>query len=132
MYSILLYMKTRVTFRVAPELAERLRELPNQTHFVEAALREALSQKCPLCSGTGRVSEATLHVSNFRRAALPPLGRDTALQLKGIVGMARRVGANAVVLERVPSGAFGFAVTRGEEVLLSGTLSGEKTCLRAN
>jgi hypothetical protein len=128
----MLYMKTRVTFRVEPELAEQLRELPNQTHFVETALREALRQKCPFCAGTGRVPRATLRVSNFRRAALPPLRRDTALQLKGLVGMARRVGANAVVLEPAPSGAFGFAVTRGEEVLLSGTLSGAETCLRAN
>lgn len=128
----MLYMKTRVTFRVAPELAERLRELPNQTHFVETALREALRQKCPFCGGTGRVPETALEVSNFRRAALPPLRREAAMQLKGLVGMARRVGANALVLEPAPRGAFGFAVTRGEEVLLSGTISGAETCLRVN
>jgi hypothetical protein len=128
----MLYMKTRVTFRVDPELAEQLRELPNQTYFVESALREALRQKCPFCAGTGRVPSATLRVSNFRRAALPRLERDTALQLKGLVGVARRVGASAVVLEPATSGAFGFAVTRGQEVLLRGTLSGAETRLRAN
>jgi hypothetical protein len=128
----MLYMKTRVTFRVAEDLAEQLRQLPNQTYFVESALREALRQKCPFCAGTGRLDRTSLRVSNFRRAALPPLQRETALQLKGLVGMARRVGANAVVLEPAASGAFGFAVTRGEEVLLSGTLSGAETCLRAN
>ena len=128
----MLYMKTRVTFRVAEDLAEELRELPNQTYFVESALREALRQKCPFCAGTGRLGRRSLQVSNFRRAALPPLRRETALQLKGLVGMARRVGAHAVVLEPAAHGAFGFAVTRGDEVLLSGTLSGAETFLRAN
>jgi hypothetical protein len=80
MYSKLLYMKTRVTFRIAPDLAEVLRDLPNQTSFVEAALREALRAKCPTCEGTGRVSAMNVRVSNFRDAALPPLTRETALQ----------------------------------------------------
>src|SRR5262245_40199766 len=67
MYSIMLYMKTRVTFRVAPDLADVLRQLPNQTSFVETALREALRAKCPTCGGTGRVTRMAPRVSNFRR-----------------------------------------------------------------
>jgi hypothetical protein len=51
MYSIMLYMKTRVTFRVAKDLADALRDLPNQTEFVEAVLREGLGMTCPVCGG---------------------------------------------------------------------------------
>jgi hypothetical protein len=126
-------MKTRVTFRVAEGLAEALRELPNQTTFVENALREALRAKCPACSGTGRIAEQELRVSNFRRAALPPLKREAAIQLKGLVGLARRVAATRVELENAPDGrSMGFTVARGDEVLVRGTLQGGRTSLRAN
>jgi hypothetical protein len=133
MYSIMLYMRTRVTFRVADDLAQKLRELPNQTSFVEAALREALRRKCPACGGTGRVSSEATSVSNFKRAALPPLDRAAALQLKQLVGLARRVGANAIHLAPAADAkAVGFAVARGDEVLLSGTLSSTQTQLLAH
>ena len=41
----MLYMKTRVTFRVEADVAEALRELPNQTRFVEDALRVGKIQR---------------------------------------------------------------------------------------
>lgn len=119
----MLYMKTRVTFRVAEDLAETLRGLPNQTAFVEAALREALREKCPACGGTGRASGHGLRVSNLRRASLGVLERSAALQLKGLVALARHAAATDVLLERSRGSAdIGFAVTRGEQVLLRGTL----------
>jgi hypothetical protein len=118
----MLYMKTRVTFRVATDLAASLRDLPNQTQFVEQALREALREKCPACGGSGRAPTSGLSVSNFRRAELPPLEREVALQLKGLVGLARRAAATSVVLRAEPS-ALGFVLSRGAEVLLQGKLS---------
>jgi hypothetical protein len=122
MYSILLYMKTRVTFRVPSDLAETLRDLPNQTLFVEQALREALRDKCAACGGTGRATTRALSVSNFRAAALPPLQREVALQLKGLISLARRAAATHVEL-RAEQGALAFVLARGPEVLLQGTLS---------
>lgn len=122
MYSILLYiMKTRVTFRVAPDLADALRDLPNQTQFVEQALREALREKCPACGGTGRASGQAVRVSNFRRQSLPPLRRDMALQLRGLVGLARRAAATDVMLQAEHNG-LSFVLARGSEILLAGHL----------
>lgn len=119
----MLYMKTRVTFRVADDLAETLRGLPNQTAFVEAALREALREKCPACAGTGRAPGHGLRVSNVRAASLGTLERPAALQLKSVVTLARHAAATDVLLERHRGGVdIGFAVTRGEQVLLRGTL----------
>ena len=114
-------MKTRVTFRVAEDLAEALRGLSNQTQFVEQALREALRSECPACAGTGRVSSRRVKVSNFRDAALPPLQRELALQLKSIVALGRRSAATSVELRRARSG-MSFVLARGSEVLLQGTL----------
>jgi hypothetical protein len=125
-YSILLYMKTRVTFRVGPELADSLRRLPNQTQFVEAALREALRAKCPACGGTGRVDERRLVVSNFRAGKLPALERAAAQHLQQLVRLARRVAATNVDLEPTPDGgALAFVLARAGEVLLKGTLPAE-------
>jgi hypothetical protein len=129
----MLYMKTRVTFRVAPGLADALRELPNQTQFVESALREALRSKCPACGGSGRREPSALYVSNFRRAALPALTRESALQLKGLVGLARRVAATSVELRTLPDGRdLDFVVARGNEILLAGTLNDARASLRPN
>ena len=133
MYSIMLYMKTRVTFRVATDLADVLRQLPNQTNFVETALREALRAKCPSCGGTGRVPARALRISNFRKAALPRLERAAALQLKRVVGLARRVAATEIELEKAGDGrSMNFVVARGDEILLRGELSGGRTSLSAN
>ena len=125
MYSIMLYMKTRVTFRVAPELATQLRELPNQTAFVESALRSALGLTCPVCEGTGSLSVAELLVSNFRRCRLPPLDRASAIELKRLVRVARSVAATRLdVFGDTQKGGFGFVLKRGSEVVLAGTLPG--------
>ena len=115
-------MKTRVTFRVAEDLAAALRSLPNQTQFVEQALREALRDECPACGGTGRIATRRVRVSNFRERALPPLGRAVALQLKSIVELGRRSAATNVELSRT-RGGMTFVLARGAEVLLRGTLA---------
>jgi hypothetical protein len=115
-------MKTRVTFRVAADLAEALRDLPNQTQFVEQALREALRDECSMCGGTGRAPTRHVRVSNFRAALLPPLRREVAVQLKSIVALARRTAATNVELCAVNDGV-SFVLARGSEVLLEGTLA---------
>lgn len=134
MYSIMLYMKTRVTFRLPEDLAEELKELPNQTHFVEVALRDALGVRCPWCAGSGRVSRAKLTVSNFRRHTLPPLNRRAALELKQLIQIARQLRASRLELSLGRAGRFvadplpptslplGYVLTRGDEVLLTGIL----------
>src|SRR5262245_5354661 len=100
MYSIMLYMKTRVTFRVASDLADALRDLPNQTAFVEQALRSALGRTCPACDGRGRVQWESVKVSDFKRAALPRLDREAAMQLKGLVRLARELAASRLDLDK--------------------------------
>ena len=133
MYSKMLYMKTRVTFRVANELAESLRELPNQTQFVEAALRNALGVACPTCEGTGRVSGRALRVPNFRKTSLPSLDRQTASQLQGVVRLARRLAATDVALAKSEEDTgLSFSILRGSDLLLRGSVSGTATKLAAH
>src|SRR5262245_47014822 len=130
MYSILLYMKTRVTFRMAPDVVASLRGLPNQTQFVENALRDALLDKCAACSGTGRVERPALRVSNFRRAHLAPLTPEAAVHLRRVVGLARSLQATEVDLSPTPrAGVLGFSVARGRDVLVRGTFDGHGTVL---
>jgi hypothetical protein len=118
-------MKTRVTFRVAPELAESLRHLENQTQFVEQALREALREKCRVCGGSGRVSDPGVRVPNYRPKAPPPLTGYVGVQLRRIAAHARHAAATRAALARRRGGALGFVVARGVDVLLRGTLRGE-------
>jgi hypothetical protein len=122
LYSILLYMRTRVTFRVAPDLAKALRHLPNQTLFVERALAAALQVECPMCDGSGRVRHPDVRVSNLKARGIPPLPRKTALELKDVVGLARDAGATNVRLDKAPDGALAFVITRGTRSLLRGAL----------
>ncbi|MEZ4445809.1 MAG: hypothetical protein R3B72_42425 [Polyangiaceae bacterium] len=125
-------MKTRVTFRVADDIAEALRDLPNQTHFVEMVLREALGMTCPVCGGEGRVQGGALQLPNFKAAALPTPDRETALQLRALVHLARQLAATNVDLS--PSdggGALGFALRRHDDVLLAGEVCGSATSMRA-
>jgi hypothetical protein len=132
-YSILLYVKTRVTFRVAPELADALRDLPNQTVFVEQALRNALGRTCPSCDGSGRVPWKSLAVSDFRRAALPRLDRAHAVQLKNLVRLARTLAASKLDLMRGPHGAdLAFVLSRGDSVLMRGIVDSQSASFRAN
>jgi hypothetical protein len=127
-YSIMLYMKTRVTFRVASDLADKLRELPNQTQFVEAALRNALGIACPTCAGSGRVFGGSPKLPNFRKASLPNLDRETALQLQSVVRLARRLAATDVALAKSDvSEGLRFSVLRGRDVLLEGNVTRDTT-----
>ncbi len=131
-YSIMLYMKTRVTFRVAEELAEALRNLPNQTQFVENAIRDALGMACPVCSGSGRVP-GRVQVQDFRQLGLPTINRATALQLKAVVRLARRVAATEVGLTRSRQGqGLAFEVRRDRDVVLSGQVRDGTTSMNVN
>ena len=133
MYSNMLYMKTRVTFRVARDLARSLRDLPNQTAFVEEALRSALGKTCPTCEGAGRTRWASVAVSDFKQCALPRLDREGAVQLKSLVRLSRGLAASRLDLAaRREAPGFEFAVHRGRDVLLRGTLAGNSTTFRAN
>ena len=117
-------MKTRVTFRVDGDLAESLRQLPNQTAFVERALREALARECPLCDGRGRVSGVRLRVPDFHARRLPRLGGDAARRLREIVRLGRRVWATELELARA-NDSWRFRLLRKDEVLLAGTIDDE-------
>jgi hypothetical protein len=126
-------MKTRVTFRIGADLAESLRTLPNQTAFVEEALRSALGRTCPACDGMGRVQWKSVSVSDFKRASLPRLDHDGAIQLKGLVRLARELAASKIDLgksEGTPG--FDFALKRGDSVLMRGTLQGRGTTFHPN
>lgn len=113
-----------MTFRLEPELAGVLRDLPNQTRFVESALKEALGHECPACGGTGRIVGGSLRVSDFKEAALPRLERDAASPLRELVRFGRRVLATSLVLEADPAdeGHLGFRIARDDQTLLSGRL----------
>ncbi|HEY6722789.1 MAG TPA: hypothetical protein VI197_02125 [Polyangiaceae bacterium] len=111
-----------MTFRLPQELADELRELPNQTRFVETALREALGFACPLCEGSGRWQARRLTISNFRRRGLPVLERAGALELRRLVRIGRQLSATALELEPSAPGGVAFVMTRGREVLLTGQL----------
>ena len=127
----MLYMKkTRVTYRVAPDLAASLRGLPNQTQFVEDALRNALGTSCPVCEGSGRVTAGTLRVSNLRGLGAS-LEHDEALQLRRVVRLGRQMAATNLQLERV-DGALAFVLARRHDILLRGTLRGSATELLPN
>jgi len=129
----MLYMKTMVTFRVAAELAKSLRELPNQTAFVESALRTALGKTCPTCEGSGRARWTSVAVSDFKEKALPRLDRDGAVQLKSLVRLARDLAASKLDLTPRPdSSGVEFSLARGRHVLLRGTLAGKTTTFRPN
>ena len=129
----MLYMKTRVTFRVAEDLALALRDLPNQTAFVEEALRSALGRTCPACEGRGRIQWHGVQVSDFKRAALPQLNRDGAVQLKGLVRLARELAASKLDLGPNPGApGLAFALSRGETVLAKGTVQSRGTTFALN
>ena len=124
MYSIMLYMKTRVTFRVDRDLAEALRELPNQTKFVEDALRNALGQTCPVCHGEGRLPPRDIRVSNVREQGIKRLRRDEAQQLQRIYRLGQEVAATRIEL-RKRGRRVGFSMRRDEHELIHGVLDSE-------
>jgi hypothetical protein len=116
--------KQRMTFRVAPDLAQALRELPNQTAFVEQTLREALGRLCPLCHGTGEAPGVHLEVSNFKRLPVRRLDRAAAAQLKALVRLGRQLLATdlEIVASREGSSDLDFRLAREDEVLLAGRI----------
>lgn len=114
--------KHRVTFRVAPDLAAALQQLPNQTAFVEAALRDALRQSCPLCDGSGRAPVADFAVPDFRDQQLPRLAPAAGRRLREIVRLGRRVWATGLELTREADAAWRFRLRRGDELLLTGRI----------
>lgn len=47
-----------ITFKVDADLWEALRTIPNRSQFIRSAILAALDGACPLCRGTGTLSEA--------------------------------------------------------------------------
>ena len=121
MYSTMLYMKTRVTFRIQSELANALRELPNQTTFVEEALRSALGRTCPVCEGSGRLLMRRLQVTNIRESGISHLTRDQARELQKVFRLGQQVAATQIALEKRGE-RVRFTLTRDGGDLLSGVL----------
>jgi hypothetical protein len=120
----MLYMKTRVTFRVDEDLAGALRELPNQTRFVEDALRAALGRTCPLCLGEGRLPRRTLRVSNVRTAGIERLTGDEARQLQRVFRLGQVLAATRLNLARQGK-RVRFSLRREQEELFGGLLNAE-------
>jgi hypothetical protein len=118
----MLYMKTRVTFRVEADLADALRELPNQTRFVEDALRDALGRTCPVCRGDGRLPARTIRVTNIRREGIQRLSRGEALQLQRVFRLGQEVAATRIDL-RKSGRRVTFVLRRETQQLLEGDLS---------
>ena len=136
MYSIMLYSmaraanKQRVTYRLEPELVVALRQLPNQTAFVERTLREALTHICPLCHGTGEATGVHLSVSDLKRSPVGRLDRATAASLRTLVRLGRQVLAPELALE--PAGTepeLAFRLEREDQILLTGRIPCGRTDL---
>ncbi len=121
-YSILLYMKTRVTFRVENDLADALRDLPNQTRFVEDALRDALGRTCPACQGHGRLPLRRIRVTNVRTQGIRRLNRDEAQQLQKVYRLGQQVAATRIELVKLGR-RVGFKMQREKTELLNGVLA---------
>lgn len=45
------------TFKTDDFMADSLNEIPNKSEFIRKAVQTALDQKCPLCSGTGTLTQ---------------------------------------------------------------------------
>ena len=119
--------KTRVTFRVNGDLAGALRQLPNQSAFVERTLREALGQVCPLCHGTGESPARTLVVSDLKQKPFERIDRSTAAQLRSLVRLGRQLLATELELlpaaDECPSQhGLSFRLAREDQLLLSGII----------
>lgn len=113
-----------MTFRLEAGLVSALRQLPNQTAFVERAVREALAQVCPLCHGTGQTPGVHLAVSNFKTLPIRRLDRTAAAQLRSLVRLGRQLLATELALEagRGDRG-LSFRLAREDHLLLSGTIA---------
>ena len=116
--------KQRVTFRIDPEIGAMLRQLPNQTAFVEQVLRDALARICPMCAGSGEVRDVHLAVSNLKKLTVGRLDRVSAAQLKALVRLGRQLLATKLELEQSSDegGDLEFRLARADELLLSGRI----------
>jgi hypothetical protein len=47
------YKDEVISFKAEASLAEAIRNLPNRSAFIRAAILSALDHACPLCQGTG-------------------------------------------------------------------------------
>ena len=57
-----------LSFKVDSGLAEQIRALSNRSEFIRNAILSALENTCPLCKGTGVLSEKQKeHWGDFRR-----------------------------------------------------------------
>ncbi len=45
------------TFKTDESMGDSLDAIPNKSEFIRQAVQTALEQKCPLCSGTGTLTE---------------------------------------------------------------------------
>ena len=115
--------RTRVTFRLSGDVAEALRQLPNQTAFVEHAVREALGQVCPLCHGSGAAPGVHLSVSDLKRQPIRRIDRETAVQLRALVRLGRQLLATQLKLESTGAkSGLEFRLAREDQLLLSGII----------
>ena len=114
--------RQRVTFRLESELVEALRQLPNQTAFVQRVLREALGRVCPLCDGTGEVPGVHLEVSDLKNVLHPRLDRTAAAQLKALVRLGRQLMATELNLEAEDGEQLGCRLARDDQLLLTGRI----------
>ncbi len=117
-----LHVRQRVTFRLESELVAALRQLPNQTAFVQRVLREALGRVCPLCDGTGEVPGVHLEVSDLKNVRHPRLDRTAAAQLKALVRLGRQLMATELCLEAGDGEQLGFRLARDDQLLLTGQI----------
>jgi len=57
-----------VTFKAEGSLVEALRGLPNRSSFIRSAILAALKNTCPLCLGTGILTEEQrMHWETFAK-----------------------------------------------------------------
>ncbi|AHC16148.1 ribbon-helix-helix domain-containing protein [Salinispira pacifica] len=55
-----------ISFKVEEDLAEVIKQLPNRSQFIRQALLAALDSTCPLCQGTGQITQAQKpHLNEF-------------------------------------------------------------------
>jgi len=57
-----------VTFKVNEDLLAVIKDIPNRSEFIRAAIMTALENVCPLCSGTGLLTpKQKEHWESFSR-----------------------------------------------------------------
>ena len=55
-----------ITFKVDKELQEALNLIPNKSEFIRNSILESLGNKCPICGGSGILSESQKnHLDEF-------------------------------------------------------------------